>query len=807
MAGWRTGYQGNAFANMPPFGGMQSNYGTDFYRGGGGNRYNQPGPRNDRRYQDNRSNRRDSHTSRPRYEAKIPNAAIDKKEVNASSLKKRFSKLYVPSDFFHCDLHWQDCFPMQEPFKLGEKSKFHIVQKEAEPLEKLDDETTRKNLDPEDADYTYSAKVMLLAQPNFADLYKNTIRTADETMETIKDKVPLAKELQFLVGTKNKTEVMPIGGPWSPSLDGKDVEDDPLVLIKTAIRTTKALTGIDLSSCTRWYRFMELHYYRPAERVQAESAAAAADGDKTDEPVCLEPRVENVVIFVPSIGDLIPTKSEWSFLQDTIKKSVERRVYPDRVVSDDPMEEKSADTSAVAMDAETSTPSKSELESLKVDELRRRLSDRGLESKGVKANLIQRLLSSFEEEAESRNTSQVDAEPAVKESKEDEEVTEEKTDTSAEIDEEKEKQRKVYEQEYRLGDMKDDDPCIMVHPSASARNGKFGCSVMSLQSLLSYRVDDQKEHMFEVSLFAEQFNDMLYRDAIFDIYRATRNYADVIDAKKAAEDETDEGPSKPKQAKRTILRTNKPNLLLHFTMIDVNRVEFIRDTDMEAMFHTLGFFMSRAQVRSLIHKVIPSKKDSLRYRNMTDNEVEEMTDDDVVRFKNSLVEEEPLNDSTTVCGNKMSVEEVETIKVPVSYTSLKLGGNAQVAKRLSLVARDYDAEQKNMLKEFQSTCNELQRLRSNLHATQDAKEEMRNANDELRLKLTAARSEYRDLQGKSRAYNRIMKTSQDHLKRCLDEVDRQFNREKEAQEKLLAEKNEAEGKKEEEDVKDVEMKE
>lgn len=58
--------------------------------------------------------------------------------------------------------------------------------------------------------------------------------------------------INFLVGLRGKNETMAIGGPWSPSLDGENPDKDPSVLIKTAIRTCKALTGIDLSNCTQW---------------------------------------------------------------------------------------------------------------------------------------------------------------------------------------------------------------------------------------------------------------------------------------------------------------------------------------------------------------------------------------------------------------------------------------------------------------------------------------------------------------------------------------------------------------------------
>lgn len=41
-------------------------------------------------------------------------------------------------------------------------------------------------------------------------------------------------------------------------------------------------------------------------------------------------------------------------------------------------------------------------------------------------------------------------------------------------------------------------PGILVYPSRTAKGGKFDCRTMSLNSLLDYRPEDNKEHSFEV---------------------------------------------------------------------------------------------------------------------------------------------------------------------------------------------------------------------------------------------------------------------------------------------------------------------
>lgn len=71
------------------------------------------------------------------------------------------------------------------------------------------------------------------------------------------------------------------------------------------------------------------------------------------------------------------------------------------------------------------------------------------------------------------------------------------------------------EKRYRLPE----NPQILCHPAQHTSIDKFTCEVRSLSILLDYRPEDTKKSCFEVSLFAELFNEMLMRDFGFNIYK------------------------------------------------------------------------------------------------------------------------------------------------------------------------------------------------------------------------------------------------------------------------------------------------
>lgn len=93
---------------------------------------------------------------------------------------------------------------------------------------------------------------MLLTSVSEEEFFRNCCARAEDPLDIRDNFQHPARILSLLVGARGKNEVMAIGGPWSSSLDGPDPANDKSVLIRTAIRTTKALTGIDLSACGQW---------------------------------------------------------------------------------------------------------------------------------------------------------------------------------------------------------------------------------------------------------------------------------------------------------------------------------------------------------------------------------------------------------------------------------------------------------------------------------------------------------------------------------------------------------------------------
>lgn len=204
--------------------------------------------------------------------------------------------------------------------------------------------------------------------------------------------------------------------------------------------------------------------------------------------------------------------------------------------------------------------------------------------------------------------------------------------------------------------------------------------MVSLSHLLDYRRDDNKESSFEVSLFAEHFNEMLIRDHGFIIYKHllsirsskerellaavasnkrklptqetpkddddskrlkttnTNNETVEQDQDTKMEISTPSAPPPPpavsvaESTTKTIQLTKpKPStvykeLLLSFNYFDASRTNYIIDKDLEDLLLCIGLSLSRSKIKALLSKL--SFKDGLlNYRTLTDKTPKEVLAD------------------------------------------------------------------------------------------------------------------------------------------------------------------------------------
>ncbi|KAF8781684.1 cell division cycle and apoptosis regulator protein 1-like [Argiope bruennichi] len=729
----------------------------------------------------------------PRYTVQIPKISLDLKTGNVMELRKRYSNLYIPSDFCAASFLWQDVFPLHRPFVMDHPCNFHIVGKDTEPI--LENDAV---LEPPDADYTYSAKVMLMSIPSLNEIFKKSCALAQDGDDAKENFVHPTRLISFLVGLKGKNETVAIGGPWSPSLDGPNPEKDPATLVKTAIRTCKALTGIDLSKCSQWYRFAEIYYRR------GESSSHKGRGM----------RVETVVLFVPDVWSCLPTRVEWDGMIATgcCKKPLQPKL-PEETSDLEAQEEEEG-----APEAEKKEPTHfSELDpkTIKVNDLKRELEARNLSVKGLKSQLIARLTKALKTESEK------ESEEKLAELKQ--ENVEENTDGNGEDDKKKEKEedKKSKDEKEKVGGEKinfPDSPAVIVQPSRTAKNGKFDCAVMSLSLLLDYRQEDNKEHSFEVSLFAEIFNEMMMRDFGFRIYRGLVEAPEIKDDEKdkkkgdkkedkkdrkdekddnrrrddsnehesekdddeSEEDECDDDKREKKKRRKKKLQmiTYDPYLLLSFVYFDQTHCGYILDKDIEEIFYTLGLMLSRAQARKLIQKVC--KREIFHYRKLTDRPVDS---DKICKADVSKINIEDL-----AIGNKKYIPSLKHVPMDNCNSVKKENGSnsslisyqgalVDVGKLMEQIERSEKARLNTdeSVKELQIQLENVNEATSN---KEKLSQKLSQEIEELKQKLHATEEELRRTQIESEKYHKTLCSLKEGLQSSLFLTDNALNKSK-----------------------------
>uniref|UniRef100_A0A1B6DP60 SAP domain-containing protein n=2 Tax=Clastoptera arizonana TaxID=38151 RepID=A0A1B6DP60_9HEMI len=756
----------------------------------------------------------------PRYMVQIPKIALDMPEADVLEIKRRYSNLYIPSDFFSSSFRWVDMFPPHRPLTLERPCAFHVMHKDVEPVI----ENTGP-LEAPDADYLFCAKVMLLSMPDIDELFRKCCTLAEDrdkegsNDDHGRDFVHPTRLINFLVGLRGKNETMAIGGPWSPSLDGPNPEKDPGVLIKTAIRNCKALTGIDLSNCTQWYRFLEI-YYRRSESMHKGKPVAA--------------RIETVVLYLPDVWNCLPTRLEWDGLHLNYQKQLERKLTKGDAEEDVENDEKDGDTGDIVKKAPTDF-SELDPKTMKVTELREELEARTLSPRGIKSQLAARLLKAIKSEsdkAEEELAKKENAKALAKSEKDDKEDERKKKeeDEKKKLDE---RDRGLLEKRYSLPE----NTHLLVHPSRTAKSGKFDCTVMSLSLLLDYRQEDTKEHSFEVSLFAELFNEMLMRDFGFRIYKALTaapekqkeekedkdrkkdkdkksdkekkddkkedkkddRKDDKKDDKKDKEKKSDEDDDlegdddfdeddeeykdkkdkgkkdgEKKKKDRIKLVTEDPYLLLAFVYFDQTHCGYIFDKDIEELLFTLGLNLSRAQVKKLVQKVVT--RDSLHYRKLTDKPKDnspsndssgkqngEKSEDDLIKLGRGNKQFLPIFNSTAESSSKRTkTTEVDSSTSLASGFVMYNGSLLDVNKLMNQLKRSEDAriDTEKYLAKLKS---ENSHLKDQTHRSSNTIKDLTLELKDFKERLSNTNSELCSIDVKTKLYFSILQEIHDKV--------------------------------------------
>ncbi|GMS95996.1 hypothetical protein PENTCL1PPCAC_18171 [Pristionchus entomophagus] len=612
----------------------------------------------------------------PRYVVNAPKQIFLGSAIQSSALKKRYNHLYVPSDFVDAAIDWASQVPTDSPIDFSTSVQYHVFHKDVDIPE-----SELEHVEVTDADSRFIVKVALLAHADKTELQKKTWGllpdgSTDDTVEP----VSINKNIHLLVGSRGK-EVMGMGGAWSPSLDGPD-PNALATMIKTAIRTTRTLTGIDLSNVTAWYQLVQVRYYR-------------SDRGRVDRVTLLLPDTTGIVPDDESIKvmetvlkeqlmkkqkDIDEEATRAAIEEEKAKKEAEAAAAAAAVemVKEEVKEEEKTDIKDESMvsesgDVEMESPVKGEraegapthysqleVKAMKVAELKIELEARGLETKGIKTLLAQRLQEALDkekakEEKKEEPVSEKKSEETEKEKEKIEEKKDEKTEEQKKKEEEEkkkaaekaEKERKERKASLEKHFVFPKEPRVLVFPSKTAKSGKFDCKVVSLASLLDYREADNKESQFEMSLFSEALRDVLERTYAFRVYAAVVAAADKDVEKKrreeakegkkeGAEGEKKEGEEKEKDDEKKKddkeKETKKEKIELRsvvvkrdmweaFAYFDQNLCGYVHERDLDEILSTSDLGIPRGQIQKLAKKLSGSGG-KINYRYLTDSLVD-----------------------------------------------------------------------------------------------------------------------------------------------------------------------------------------
>lgn len=734
--------------------------------------------------------KRSSRPSTPKYTCTLPKASLDTPELNVTQVRSRYSRLHIPSDFYHASYKWHQSIPLDHPLKFITPCSFHIFNKNVPRL--ANDNVSV--LDPPDADYTWNVRVMLMSSPDIQTLISRSCLINNENGKNLTinpdDLEHPTKLIKFLVGVRYQNEYFPLGGPWSESLDGPNPANDPQVLIRTAIRHVNGQTGIDLSKCIQWCRYLEVRYHRPEEIHKGR---------------LIESRVENIIVFLPDIAAAcMPTSLEWEETISMYKQTCDEEIAEElneANIPDDNTEARSASHHATI-----------NIDNLRVIDLKAELKARDQATTGLKSDLKKRLAKIIQQEKideeKAATTENTTEEQQSTETGSTVPKVEVKEHTQADID----KLRKEIETKYQLPSNRS----ILVHPTTT-KGDKFDCRVVSLHYLLNYANKDTiKEKCFELYLFSEAFFEMLMRDYSYQIYRSLYSCLEVTDTsvepqttiteqtnesndnnlenkeeqiepmitsntedvnlpgldlhiednekkrkrtpspedsssqrKKPTSEETDDkkATTTTTAVVQTRPRTIHPELLLAFTFFDRNRCGYLTEKDLEEILLLSGLSLTKNEAKMLVSRTAHNEK--VQYHQLTDKTLP--VDDNSNHIETTETDIDPLAPK----GNLLLLPQHLSVFGSRSTTT---NDGSQLATSVDNQRAIKQLEMSNKIQtglelKIDTLKKEINKLTDELHSTQKSNRTYTDQLSDTKKRLRDTQHDLKELEEKYKRYS------------------------------------------------------
>ncbi|XP_049849443.1 uncharacterized protein LOC126318679 [Schistocerca gregaria] len=235
----------------------------------------------------------DSNSIKPgtarKYVTKISSHLLTATTWEYSEMKKRFSQMFLSSFVSRIVLPWTVQLPeipmtIKAPIKITSLPSPTKKPAKPSPVTTL---TPRSDVPSrDDNSIQYWVKVMLVSGVPFNTEFDSIVSPQSHMIPASSlDKddsiIHFTQLFKCLVVRRQRNRLCAFGGLHDPSVDGDPLDDQSL--INCAIRVVKDQLELDLSGCTRWIKFMEVHYSRVDASVNDIS-----------------------VYFIPSIWDILP---------------------------------------------------------------------------------------------------------------------------------------------------------------------------------------------------------------------------------------------------------------------------------------------------------------------------------------------------------------------------------------------------------------------------------------------------------------------------------------------------------------------